>query len=155
MTIKHRMSKSSGAYKVWLKMRKRCQNPTAPHYDRYGGRGITVCERWQTFENFFADMGERPEGLTIERIDNNGNYELGNCKWATHQEQCNNRESNVLITAHGKTLNVAQWAVIIGKHVSTVHRRLRQGLTGEQAVATGYIKTERYYDERRRRYGQT
>lgn len=73
-------------------MRERCQNPNHVHHYRYGGRGISVCERWQSFANFLADMGERPEGLTLDRIDNDGNYERGNCRWATKDEQTANRK---------------------------------------------------------------
>ena len=72
-------------------MKARCQNPNHEYYEYYGGRGITVCERWMDFANFLQDMGEKPEGLTLDRIDNDGNYELGNCRWATRKEQVQNR----------------------------------------------------------------
>lgn len=78
-------------YKVWTSMIQRCTNPKTTHYYRYGGRGINVCERWLKFDNFYSDMGPRPDGLTLDRINNNGNYEPENCRWITHQENCRNR----------------------------------------------------------------
>lgn len=81
----------SKTYSVWAGMKKRCSNPKAAFYANYGGRGIKVCERWQDFRNFLADMGEAQEGMSIDRVDVNGNYEPGNCKWSTAKEQATNR----------------------------------------------------------------
>lgn len=78
-------------YQTWYDMIRRCTHPHRPAYENYGGRGITVCERWKTYENFVEDMGERPEGLTLDRIDNNKGYYKGNCRWATDSEQANNK----------------------------------------------------------------
>lgn len=81
---------------TWMSMNQRCNDPGAVQYPYYGGRGITVCDRWQSFENFLADMGERPEGLTLDRIDGDGNYEPGNCRWATKSEQAKNRKKRLI-----------------------------------------------------------
>ena len=89
-------------YHIYRSMISRCYNKQAVNYERYGGRGIRICDRWlECFENFFADMGFRPKGLTLERMDNNGNYELSNCRWATYSEQRLNCRKQVLSTSCG------------------------------------------------------
>ena len=96
--VKHghsRRGRVSSEYMAWRAMRQRCQNPNNDRYHRYGSRGIKVCERWQSFQNFLTDMGEKPStDLTLERMDNDGNYEPGNCKWATQKEQAGNRQAS-------------------------------------------------------------
>lgn len=93
--LKHGHSRNhksrTGTYKSWMNMWSRCRNPNRHHADRYIGKGITVCEAWFVFENFLADMGERPEGQEIDRIDNNKGYYKENCRWVTHQVNCQNR----------------------------------------------------------------
>lgn len=95
-------------------MHSRCSNANSKHFANYGGRGIQVCERWRSFENFFADMGERPSGKTLERINNDGAYSPANCCWATRLEQQCNRRSSVRITIDGTTKTQTQWARLIG-----------------------------------------
>jgi hypothetical protein len=93
-------------YGVWKSMRLRCDAPTNRAYKNYGGRGIKVCDRWRTFENFLADMGEPPPGLTIERVDNDGDYAPGNCRWASYREQSRNRQKTYRLTVCGEYLSL-------------------------------------------------
>ena len=87
------MNSDNPAYTVWKNMRQRCSNKNRPDYEHYGGRGITVCEEWNSFQKFSDDMGPRPEGYTLERVDNDGNYEPDNCIWATRADQVLNRRT--------------------------------------------------------------
>ena len=111
-------------YESWNRMLQRCYNPSAAYYEIYGGRGITVCEQWQTFENFFADMGESGEGETLDRIDNDKGYYKENCRWASRKEQARNRSSNVEITYNGRTQCIAAWEEELGFKYGTLWNRL-------------------------------
>lgn len=124
-------------YGVWAAMKRRCFNLNDAHYSNYGGRGITVCERWLDFKNFSADMGERPSpDHQIERKNNNGNYDPSNCKWATHKEQSLNRRSNVIL-AHGcESMPVTEWARRLNTKMTTLDRRLKRGWSIEKTVTT-------------------
>jgi hypothetical protein len=103
----------------------RCCRPTQTEYYRYGGRGITVCDRWRTsFENFLADMGVRPDGMTLEREDNEGNYEPGNCKWETPHLQLRNTRRNNVIEFNGETKVLTDWAADIGITGPTLYWRI-------------------------------
>lgn len=93
----HTIGRQSATYRSWLKMKSRCENPRNLKYPEYGGRGITVCRRWRKFENFLADMGERPRGRTLDRLDGNKGYSRRNCRWATARQQRLNRR----VTKHG------------------------------------------------------
>lgn len=99
----------SGVYRSWYAMIARCTRPRNDKYKFYGGRGIKVCDRWLEFKNFYADMGDRPEGMSLDRINNDGNYEPGNCRWATDKQQKRNRSSNRRLTAFGETKTVPEW----------------------------------------------
>lgn len=126
----------SRVYKIWLKVKDRCQNPKHVFFNMYGGRGISVCDRWLVFANFFADMGDVPDGCSIERIDNDRGYEPGNCRWATSTEQSRNKRNNVFITHGGKTLCVSDWATELGIPRPTIAGRMRAGWPIEQVLRT-------------------
>lgn len=123
-------------YGPWRSMIKRCTQPIDIAYRRYGGRGIQVCDRWHDIESFIADMGPRPSRQhSIERDDNDGDYEPGNCRWATHFEQQNNRRNNKLITINGVTQTVAQWERQMGLARGVMGARLRLGWSPEKAAS--------------------
>lgn len=122
--ISHRLSYTR-AYRAWGHMMSRCYNPLDLRYPRYGGRGITVCKRWHRVENFFADMGEIPLGLTLERKNTNLGYSRANCCWATNQEQSNNRSTNIWVTWRGERRTIAQWARLRGLKIATLWHRIR------------------------------
>jgi DNA-binding transcriptional regulator YiaG len=120
--------KETATYICWRNMISRCENKNQKDYKYYGGRGIQVCERWRTdFTSFLRDMGEKPKGMSIDRIDNNGDYEPSNCRWETHTNQMNNKRNSVLITREGLTLNASEWARRIGVDHHTIARWHRKG----------------------------
>ena len=104
----------------------RCNNPENNGFKYYGGRGISVCDRWRDIRKFYSDMGEKPEGLTIERIDNDGNYEPGNCRWATMAEQNRNNSRTRLIKYNNQTKCISEWARELGMHKNTLTYRLNR-----------------------------
>jgi hypothetical protein len=110
-------------YRAWESMLRRCRSKGIDSYRYYGARGITVCDRWMKFENFLADMGERPAGMSLERKDNNGPYSPENCVWATPKQQSANTRNVRLITFNGETHPISEWARRIGiSHTSLMHR---------------------------------
>ena len=121
-------SATKGLYRIWKCMIYRCHNEADPAYDNYGGRGIAVCERWrESFESFVADMGPRPSPKhTMDRIDNDGPYEPGNCRWGTKKEQCRNKRTNHVVTFNGETMILQDWADKIGISTSALIFRLRR-----------------------------
>ena len=130
----HGMSKTP-TYTSWSAMKDRCYQVTHKEYKRYGAAGIKVCKRWRdSFENFFADMGERPDGCSLERIDGEKNYTPKNCVWATKEQQANNRRNNRLIEFDGKTMTLAQWAKKTNIPASTIARRIDRGWDIERAL---------------------
>jgi hypothetical protein len=115
----------SPTYTTWINMIQRCSNPKHPAYPRYGGRGITVCDRWASFENFLADMGVKPSDYpTLGREDNNGNYEPTNCRWENREQQANNKSNNKYFDHDGKSLTIPQWSRQLGVSVRALYYRL-------------------------------
>ena len=131
-------------------MIQRCTNPNNSAYHNYGGRGIRVCDRWlKSFEDFYVDMGERPSlEYSIDRINNNGNYEPDNCRWASRSEQANNRRNNVFRTYKGETLTLTQFAHKYNIHRVSLFNRIASGMSIEEAIEKPIqvIKTERNWN---------
>ena len=131
----HGLSKTR-LYKCWRAMHDRCSNANVNSYRSHGARGITVCTRWRTFENFASDMGERPPGYTLERMDNDKGYSPGNCYWATKMEQANNKRTNRRFTVDGANMTLAQLARAFGHPPLRVWYRLKQGWDIHTALMT-------------------
>jgi transcription elongation factor Elf1 len=129
--------KGTSEYNTWVRMRQRCENQTDKSYKNYGGRGIRVCERWHKFENFLEDMGPRPRGRSIDRIDNDGDYTPDNCRWAASSAQNNNRRDNNYIFFRGQKKTLSQWAFALGINYHSLSSRLHKlGWTVERAFTT-------------------
>jgi len=132
LSAKHR-----NTYRSWEHMIDRCYNDKHPHYRHYGGRGIIVCERWrESFPAFLEDMGDRPDGLTLERIETDSNYEPGNCKWATFTEQNRNKTSGTELTFNGETMSVTEWAERLGVNRITLFSRIDANWSTERVLTT-------------------
>jgi hypothetical protein len=136
-----RLRKTHGAtgtveHRIWSSMKQRCENPSIPGYENYGGRGIKVCARWRySLENFIADMGKRPSARhSIDRIDTNGNYEPGNCRWATTKQQARNRRSNRVLEYEGKRATLTDFALEYGISKITLRDRLNRGWSIDRAL---------------------
>lgn len=121
----HGLTKTS-EYKIWRQLRQRCYEANDKAYKDYGGRGIKVCERWSKFSNFLSDMGEKPQGHYIDRLDNDGDYSPDNCKWVTSKESANNRRTNILIERAGVTKTLAQWCDELGLKYDSIWTRIHK-----------------------------
>jgi hypothetical protein len=134
-----RNTKHGGAhtktFKIWTAMKQRCENQRCRQYADYGGRGIRVCERWAMYANFVADMGEKPDGMSLDRINNDGHYEPGNCRWATHAQQARNTRRNIQVEFNGKTQTLTDWAKSLGIHPQSLYSRIyKHGWPLERAL---------------------
>ena len=130
-------------YGLWKNMIGRCESPNHPKYYQYGKRGITVCEEWHDFWKFVEwseSIGGRPENYTLDRIDNNGNYEPNNCRWATSGEQAINKSNNLNIEYNGETKTLKEWSDLLGISWDVLHNRLRKGWTVERAFTEKVYK---------------
>ncbi len=140
-------AKKHPLHATWKHMKRRCSSPLSPDYRLYGARGIRVCERWRSFRAFVDDMGPRPDGASLDRIDPDGNYEPGNCRWATPAQQAQNRSCSRLprelrcapLTFGGETMDWKEWAARLGLHPSAISQRLRKGWDVERAFTTPKI----------------
>lgn len=136
VNYKHGMSKTR-FYEIWLNMVRRCTDENNAAYTNYGGRGITICQEWLSFDAFYDDMFSSYTGeTTLDRINNNKGYSPDNCKWSTRQEQNNNRRSNRYIEMNGETHTLAEWCKIYNQNYKTVHARLQKGWDFDKAIIT-------------------
>jgi hypothetical protein len=123
-------------YRSWRAMIRRCLSPADEQYCNYGGRGITVCDRWRDFSNFLEDMGTRPEGMTLDRENNSSNYNLDNCRWATPTVQHSNKRSNVFLTAYNLTMTQRQWAHALEVPEVRLIQRRNRGMSDHDILFT-------------------
>ncbi len=124
MRKEFKTKQQEATYQSWLDMKGRCLNPQNQRYYTHGARGITICESWvDSYDNFLSDMGYKPDGYTLDRVDNDGNYSIDNCKWSTPKEQALNRRTNIYVTYNDDTLTVSQWAEILGLSFATMKKR--------------------------------
>lgn len=122
-----RVGAKTAEYRIWCAMRERCNYDKHVEFERYGGRGIKVCERWASFANFLADLGPRPTPAhSIDRLATDGNYEPGNCRWATPSEQQRNKRTSIVLTFNGETHHVLEWSQRLNLSLNTIRMRLRQ-----------------------------
>lgn len=123
-------------YVGWAAMIQRCHNPNSSKYPKYGGRGISVCDRWREFKHFYEDMEAKPQGKTLGRIDNDGPYCKDNCRWESHGEQSQNRTTTVFAELDGKRKPLIQWCEELGASYKIVRDRVRLGWSAERALNT-------------------
>ena len=140
---KHGQSRH-GAATSWYNMLCRCTNPNNPNYSDYGGRGIAICDRWMELTNFIADMGERPYGATLDRIDVDGPYSPENCRWASRKQQCNNQRTNQRVVYNGAEYTIGELSDKTGISYSTLYGRIaKRGMSVRLAVETRIVSRRR------------
>jgi hypothetical protein len=145
---KHGMARKgksrSTEYSIWSEIIQRCLNPNHKSFKHYGGRGISIAPSWKEFINFYSDMGPRPNGCSIDRIDNNLGYTPSNCRWANTTQQSRNRRTNIVITLNNEQKILKDWLDELGVNIGSIHYRIRnKGETHEQAVRYFYNARKR------------
>lgn len=130
-------------YNVWGAMLARCRNPKHPKYSTYGARGIKVCKRWENFSNFFEDMGLRPENMSLDRIDNDGNYSKENCRWATAKEQMGNTSKTIPVTINGVKSTFEEVANVLGVKYKALYSRLFNLNWSSEKILKKWIKLKK------------
>lgn len=143
--------KYSRIYRIWASINQRCNNPNDKDFHHYGGRGITVCQRWRTFTNFLTDMGKPPANYQIDRINNDGPYCLDNCHWTTRGEQARNKRTNRLLTLNEKTQCITDWCQELGIHRSTLSYRLKNKWSIKDALTKPVRKPKTAFGKIKRR----
>jgi len=149
------MPKGSPEYRTfiaWCSMRQRCFDKNCKSYPSYGGRGISVAPEWMEYLQFWADMGAAPEGKQLDRIDNDGNYEPGNCRWATRSEQCRNRRSSRILKICGQEKTLAEWSELSGIPSSTIRMRIKyNGGVLDESTILSPVREKENADQKRER----
>lgn len=136
-------------YIIWKNMRRRCSNVNDIEYKNYGGRGIKVCDRWMKFENFYSDMKDGySDKMTLDRMDVYGDYFKDNCRWATIQEQAENKQNTLRIVIDGESKTISEWARIVGINRETIWNRMKKGWSGLDAVKVPVRKGNWHYGEK-------
>lgn len=147
-TLRHGMS-GHRIYRIWSGMLARCHTPSASGYANYGGRGITVCDRWRSFDNFFADMGEAwHEGATIDRVNNDAGYSPENCRWSSRKEQNRNQRDLIFLEFNGQRKCVSAWAEDLGMPSASIRARVKRGWSVEKTLLTP-IRGHKPYERNR------
>jgi hypothetical protein len=144
MNERHGYGQKDRIYRIWIAMRRRCEDPKREGYPSYGGRGIKVCKEWRvSFSAFkaWADSAGYSDSLSIDRIDSHGNYKPSNCRWATVAEQGANKREGCYVEINGVIKTVFQWAKDEGMHLTTLYRRYYKGVRGADLIAKGYVPT--------------
>lgn len=140
-TPKTKSQRKTSTYSTWAAMLNRCRNPNGQDFAHYGGRNISVCTRWFSFDAFLEDMGEKPKGMSIERLDNSKDYCKENCRWATQKQQVRNRRNTLRLTHNGHTKSLADWCEELGVNYDCARERMSKGWPSERILSVTPFRT--------------